>query len=442
MSAMEIRGNATADVISTAACKGPAAAAYSVGLCSGRIVVAPVAQSSAKRQRFFNPLQAENYRRLTSHKSTLARLRRDSQRDNATDESHAETIWRNAECYPGSMLECSVLFRNDSRTVWLLDLPRSIEECQLGSRDLRSAEAPLLPRRLLSGPPPDSPFPTPEPSSSSGVVNASTAASQVADLMTMAAVSDALQELRRDYSGPHCLPRISTGKTLGTQDSNSVEEEKDFFVPGSSNYVSGTIQDTRDEFLARAPKFDLIVLDPPWPNRSARRKKKGYGTAPTTDAVRDLLSLIPVTSILAQDGFLAIWVTNKPAFTELLTSAQGIFREWGVELVDTWTWLKITANGEPIFNLESQWRKPWERLLIARRIGSRQRLQGSSQVIIAVPDLHSRKPNLRRLFEESLPEDYAGLEVFARNLTAGWWSWGNEVLHYQQRRHWLDTTHA
>ncbi len=55
----------------------------------------------------------------------------------------------------------------------------------------------------------------------------------------------------------------------------------------------------------------------------------------------------------------------------------------------------------------------------------------------AVPDVHSRKPNLRQLFDEILPPGYAALEVFARNLTAGWWSWGDDVLHFQHTSHWV-----
>ncbi len=56
-------------------------------------------------------------------------------------------------------------------------------------------------------------------------------------------------------------------------------------------------------------------------------------------------------------------------------------------------------------------------------------------MILAVPDVHSRKPNLRALL--GVPHDGAGLEVFARNLTAGWWGWGDEALLFQHRRHWV-----
>jgi N6-adenosine-specific RNA methylase IME4 len=63
------------------------------------------------------------------------------------------------------------------------------------------------------------------------------------------------------------------------------------------------------------------------------------------------------------------------------------------------------------------------------------------KVIIGVPDLHSRKPNLKKLLEDMMgtrEDEYEALEIFARNLIAGWWSWGNEVLKFQSPEHWAE----
>ena len=80
-------------------------------------------------------------------------------------------------------------------------------------------------------------------------------------------------------------------------------------------------------------------------------------------------------------------------------------------------------------------------------------------VMIAVPGEHSRKPQLAQLLQPYLPEKAGCLEVcltiqwcfrsnvgstsrrpslcslqmFARELIAGWTSWGNQVLHFQQK---------
>ena len=63
------------------------------------------------------------------------------------------------------------------------------------------------------------------------------------------------------------------------------------------------------------------------------------------------------------------------------------------------------------------------------------------RVIVGVPDLHSRKPNLKVLFEHLLGKrerEFEALEIFARNPTAGWWSWGNEVLKFLMEEYWTE----
>ncbi|KAH6856576.1 MT-A70-like protein, partial [Chaetomium sp. MPI-CAGE-AT-0009] len=181
--------------------------------------------------------------------------------------------------------------------------------------------------------------------------------------------------------------------------------------------------------------FHLILLDPPWPNRSAKRKRAGpgaYTPAADTSSVRALLGRVPVATRLAPGGLVGVWVTNAGRFASLLTAPRGVLDGWGVDVVGEWTWLKVTSGGEPVVEMGSAWRRPWERLVIGRRRGGGAGGGGSGsgtgavegKVVVAVPDVHSRKPNLRGLFEELLPERYEALEVFARNLTAGWWAWG------------------
>jgi N6-adenosine-specific RNA methylase IME4 len=148
-----------------------------------------------------------------------------------------------------------------------------------------------------------------------------------------------------------------------------------------------------------------------------------------------ILQDVPITSHLCPGGLVAVWTTNKPSIVELLTSRGGLFEQWGLQLAAEWTWVKMTASGEPLFDVDSSWRKPWETLLIAKKIGSKEP-RVPNKMILAVPDVHSRKPGLRAMFQPILGQGYKGLEVFARNLTAGWWSWGDEVLKFQSSRYW------
>lgn len=270
-----------------------------------------------------------------------------------------------------------VLFENDDKTVILIDGPTSIEEAQVLSSNLEAEGVSL--RRIISSKPPDAPFKTPEPKGDA--LNILAPSAQLTELMTTAAVTNALETLQYSYSGPWCLPRLLSqpqGDNAGGESrkrkassepgdalkplklgSEPKSEEPlgqaPAFIPEGSVYLLGTIASERERFIAEAPVFDLIVLDPPWPNRSARRKKDSYSTAENLHEIRKTLSLIPIGAHLAPDGLVAVWITNKASIVELLTSPRGLFGEWGVELVDEWTWLKVTSSGEPIFDVESKW---------------------------------------------------------------------------------------
>jgi hypothetical protein len=141
----------------------------------------------------------------------------------------------------------------------------------------------------------------------------------------------------------------------------------------------------------------------------------------------------------------AIWVTNtvksrKAAYDSMLMA--------GLIVTEEWIWVKTTIDGEPVTPIDGLWRKPYEVLIIGQKFPENYCESNNEKgrvklrrVIAAVPDIHSRKPNLRKLFEtiffSATPgqsddkhgkkgqEDlgkclkYSALEVFARNLTAG-----------------------
>ncbi|KAK0672311.1 putative methyltransferase-like protein 4 [Cercophora samala] len=388
------------------------------------------------------------------------------------------------------MPESSILWQNEAKTVVLLDLPGSIEEAQyLSDKQILPGQGPTNTttpfRRLISSPAPEQPFLTPEPKSSDHAKSATSPAAQIAELMTIASIESALDEIATSYQGPWCLPRITSRPAdhdepdeiskkpegsatpprdtpTGTEPHHPPKSVNDFTIitpsqidtpdqsnhnPNPSPYIPPNSHPLTGPFPPLLPQtFSLILLDPPWPNRSAKRKRSGpanYTPLPSLSSTHTLLSSFPISTLLSPSGLLAVWVTNSPRFTSLLLN--DIFpHNWGVELVAEWTWLKVTSSGEPIVDLGSQWRKPYERLLIARKRGGNGGGGGrgvKNKVIVSVPDIHSRKPNLKRVFEEEeglLPRGYTALEMFARNLTAGWWGWGDEVVKFQGREYWVE----
>ncbi|MCJ1252306.1 hypothetical protein MMC24_000111 [Lignoscripta atroalba] len=186
-------------------------------------------------------------------------------------------------------------------------------------------------------------------------------------------------------------------------------------------------------------QFDFILLDPPWENRSVRRSRK-YNTLVDADPIQALANMMD--RHIAPSAVVACWITNKASVRD---SALKLFKVWNLSLIEEWVWVKTTEKGEPTYNVDGLWRKPYEILLIGRMFGDEEkeepqrRLRRScKRLVVGVPDLHSRKPNLKELIEPMMPNPakYRALEVFARNLTAGWWAWGDEVLKFNWDGHW------
>ncbi len=204
-----------------------------------------------------------------------------------------------------------------------------------------------------------------------------------------------------------------------------------YLIPPKSTFVLSSIVRAQSFFNALTGDFDLILMDPPWPNRSVRRSRKYSTDEHQPQSV--FLSTLPILEThLKPQGMVAIWVSNKQAVEDLVL---GALQSLNLHQQQEWVWVKVTSKGEPVTALNGIWRKPYEKLMIfghATRPLSR-------RIIVAVPDLHSRKPSLKTLFDHFLPNDYKALELFARSLTAGWWSLGDQVLHFQDASEWSST---
>ena len=264
----------------------------------------------------------------------------------------------------------SILYQDPDASITLLDIPRSIE---LAQGDIS--------RKITSSKALEVPFPSVEPKSAKAKANLGEVSIQ--DVLLSRYVQIALDSIKENYDGDWCLPRITEkhenieagGRkrrkvfgiyrqgvdacehdrvpTLkGFRPKSIATEKPQFFqnltssatyttpkpgqlsscLPPNSSAIEGDITGSLDIFHTTAPKFDLIIMDPPWPNRSARRKQS-YGISYSTQDIRDLLSSIPIHDHLEKKGIVAVWVTNKPAFRDLLLEHGGLFDEWGVEMV-------------------------------------------------------------------------------------------------------------
>ncbi|KAI5362907.1 putative DNA methylase, N-6 adenine-specific, S-adenosyl-L-methionine-dependent methyltransferase [Septoria linicola] len=233
--------------------------------------------------------------------------------------------------------------------------------------------------------------------------------------------------------------------TLTSHDiTNGKSTDYNFRLPADSTFFLGDCSTPvafHEVVRDQEQRFDFVLLDPPWPNRSVKRTHKtpgtSYSTIPTLEDIKALLLGLNIPALLSEKGYLGIWITNKPAIRDLVLN---LFACCGVDLVQEWIWLKTTAKGEPVTPLEGTWngRKPYEVLLIGRKrpahILPKEGIK--RRVLIGVPDLHSRKPCLKEMIEDLIGHDGKTLEVFARYLVSGWWSWGDECVKFNWNGFW------
>ena len=108
-------------------------------------------------------------------------------------------------------------------------------------------------------------------------------------------------------------------------------------------------------------KYDCIVLDPPWENRSAIRSHKYQWLSEY-----DLLQL-SLPGLCNNGCLVVVWVTNKIRFADFVRDE--LFPSWNVEIVGEWHWVKVTTSGGLVFDLDSLHKKPYEILLLGRYQG-------------------------------------------------------------------------
>ncbi|KAJ5815452.1 hypothetical protein N7474_007229 [Penicillium riverlandense] len=258
-------------------------------------------------------------------------------------------------------------------------------------------------------------------------------------------------------------------------------ETRTYIVPPKSSFVLCTLPLSGPEISTPIPglpvdhRFNLMLLDPPWPNRSVRRSGH-YNTHPyfgmeeLTKRLGDILRAhsyvhgdVPCTNTVpdhhpsavaqSRQSLAAIWVTNSERSRK---AAYDSLHSAGFRVCEEWIWIKTTTDGQPISTLDGLWRRPYEILIIGRKPTGNEVEDMTNtttrRVIAAVPDLHSRKPNLKSIFEEvfftsdssdksnHIIAPYSALEVFARNLTAGWWACGDEAIKFNASHCWTDVS--
>uniref|UniRef100_A0A3Q3L2U4 Methyltransferase 4, N6-adenosine n=1 Tax=Mastacembelus armatus TaxID=205130 RepID=A0A3Q3L2U4_9TELE len=186
-------------------------------------------------------------------------------------------------------------------------------------------------------------------------------------------------------------------------------------------------------------KFDLIVMDPPWQNKSVKRSRR-YDFLPSSQ-----LKGLPIPLLAAPNCLVVTWVTNRCSHQRCVRDE--LYPHWGVEVIAEWFWVKVSTSGQFVFPLDSPHKKPYEVLVLGRYRPPSDTSKRSSEVlvedhrlIVSTPSVfHSQKPSLSEVLKPYVGAEAKCLELFARSLQPRWTSWGNEVLKFQHTRYFTLT---
>ncbi len=167
-------------------------------------------------------------------------------------------------------------------------------------------------------------------------------------------------------------------------------------------------------------KYQVIYADPPWEvkrgpeyNSNGASRVLTYPTMP----MKDIIDL-PIKELADTNCKLFLWGINK-----YLTETFEVMKQWGFKFSTMLVWCK-NPNG---IGLGGTFSLTTEYLLfgVKGKVGASRRHDTSWW--LEKRGRHSQKPNkFRELINETFPDD-SKIELFAREKTDGWDSWGNEV---------------
>ena len=191
------------------------------------------------------------------------------------------------------------------------------------------------------------------------------------------------------------------------------------FLPKKSSCIMCNLNQLKKNNLATS--YDLILADPPWSNKSAKRKRT-YTTYENSENLNPQFQNIPFE---LGTKYIAIWVTNNSKVIEFV---ENYMRDLNFRRKLTIYWVKVTSKNELVTPLDSLHKKPYEKLVVFEK----NLINDPSENIclFGVPSKHSQKPFLHFWLENYLKVT-APIEFFARTTVGhGWTSCGNDPLEF------------
>lgn len=172
-------------------------------------------------------------------------------------------------------------------------------------------------------------------------------------------------------------------------------------------------------------RYSIVYADPPWtyPKTGGTTNSRGmakqfYSTMP----LKDICNL-PVDSIAKENCALFLWATY-PQYPNALK----VIEAWGFQYFGlAFNWIKKTNTGKDFFGMGYWTRANPEMCLLAFKGKMKPQVHNIRQLLYAPIEGHSKKPDEVREKIVDLCGDLSRIELFAREQTLGWDTWGNEI---------------
>lgn len=168
-------------------------------------------------------------------------------------------------------------------------------------------------------------------------------------------------------------------------------------------------------------KYDLIVVDPPWPVRKITHRARPNQKEMDYEVMSlDEIKTLPIGDIADSNCWLFLWTIQK-----FLFDSKDILESWGFKHLSVMVWEKTYGKsaGMPLYGF--RWNA--EFILVGYKIKPeiwpKRRL--IPMVFQAENIRHSQKPD--KFYEMIEPLGKYRADIFARKERKGWDVWGDEV---------------
>lgn len=172
-------------------------------------------------------------------------------------------------------------------------------------------------------------------------------------------------------------------------------------------------------------KYGIIYADPPWHYRVYSKKGAGRSAEShyPTMTIEEIQAL-PVSELADKDCALFMWITFP-----LLKESLSVLSAWGFKFKTiAFVWIKQNRKSDSLFWGMGYWTRANAEFCVLATKGEPKRMaKNVHQVIVSHIEEHSKKPDEARRRIVRLMGDLPRIELFARQKSAGWDVWGNEV---------------